>query len=149
VAGPHDCPVPVGVVHDNGRMPLVARRIAAVLAAISAALHAVMLDHVGNVASAVLIAGMAIVCLFCARELWLSGTTRAWTLVAVMNLAMVAVHLPVSGTHHVTRESVEAVVPQSIVMTLAMGLSMVEVLIAVAVLWHRSRGNARAVGRPK
>ena len=130
-------------------MPLVARRIAAVLAAFSAALHAVMLNHVGNVASAVLIAGMAIVCLYCARELWLSGTTRAWTLVAVMNLAMVAVHLPVSGTHDVTHESVEAVVPQSIVMTLAMGLSMVEVLIAVAVLWLRSRGNARAVGRPE
>jgi hypothetical protein len=149
VARPHDCAVPVGVVHDNGGMPLVARRIAAVLAAISAALHAVMLNHVGNMASAVLIAGMAVVCLYCARELWLSGTTRAWTLVAVMNLAMVAVHLPVSGAHHVTHESVEAVVPQSIVMTLAMGLSMVEVLIAVAVLWLRSRGNARAVGRPE
>ncbi|WNG92128.1 hypothetical protein [Mycobacterium sp. ITM-2016-00318] len=49
-------------------MPLVARRIAALLAAISAALHAIMLNHVGNVASAVLIAGMAIVCLYCARE---------------------------------------------------------------------------------
>jgi hypothetical protein len=40
-------------------------------------------------------------------------------------------------------------VPQSIVMTLAMGLSMVEVLIAVAVLWYRSRGNARVIGRPE
>ena len=130
-------------------MPLVARRIAAVLAAISAALHAVMLGHAGNAASAVLIAGMAIVCLYCARELWLSGTTRAWTLVALMNLAMIAVHLPVSGSHHVAHEAVEAVVPQSFVMTLAMGLSMVEVLIAVAVLWLRSRGNARAIGRPE
>jgi hypothetical protein len=119
------------------------------LAAISAALHAVMLGHAGNVASAVLIAGMAIVCLYCARELWLSGTTRAWTLVAVMNLAMVAVHLPVSGGHHVSDATVEAVVPQSFVMTLAMALSMVEVMIAVAVLWFRSRGNARAVGRPE
>jgi hypothetical protein len=126
-------------------MPLV-RRIAAVLAALSAALHAVMLGHAGNAASAVLIAGMATVCLYCARELWLSGTTRAWTLVAVMNLAMVAVHLPASGAHHVSRASVEAVVPQSFVMTLAMVLSMIEVLIAVAVLWYRSRGNARAIG---
>lgn len=130
-------------------MPLLARRIAALLAAISAALHAVMLGHTGNVASAVLIAGMAIVCLYCARELWLSGTTRAWTLVAVMNIAMVAVHLPVSGGHHVSHAAVEAVVPQSFVMTLAMALSMIEVLIAVAVLLHRSRGNARAVGRPE
>jgi hypothetical protein len=136
-------------VHDNDAMPLVARRIAAVLAAMSAALHSVMLGHAGNAASTVLITGMAIVCLYCARELWLSGTTRAWTLVAVMNLAMIAVHLPVSGSHHVTREAVEAVVPQSFVMTLATCLSMVEVLIAVTVLWLRSRGNARAIGRPE
>jgi hypothetical protein len=133
-------------VQDNGGMPSVARRIAAVLAAISAALHGVMLGHSGNAASAALVAGMALGCLYCARELWLSGTTRAWTLVAVMNLAMVAVHLPVSGAHHPTRATTEAVVPQSFLMTLAMGFSMVEVVIAVAVLWYRSRGNARAVG---
>jgi hypothetical protein len=136
-------------VHDNDGMPVVARRTAAVLAAISAALHGVMLGHAGNMASTVVVAGMAIVCLYCARELWLSGTTRAWTLVAVMNLAMVALHLPMSGSHHATRATVEAVVPQSFVMTLATGLSMVEVLIAAAVLWYRSRGNARAVGGPE
>jgi hypothetical protein len=136
-------------VNDNGRMPVVARRVAAVLAAVSAALHGVMIGHAGNVASAVLIAVMALACLYCARELWLSGTTRAWTLVALMNLAMVAVHLPVSGSHHVTHATLEAVVPQSIIMTLAMGLSMVEVLIAATVLWFRSRGNARAIGRPE
>jgi hypothetical protein len=134
-------------VNDNGGMTLVARRIAAGVAATSAALHGVMLGHAGNVASTVLIAGMALTCLYCARELWLSGTTRAWTLVALMNLAMVAVHLPVSGEHHVTRATVEAVVPQSMIMTLAMALSMVEVLIAATVLWFRSRGNARAIGR--
>ena len=144
-----DSAVPVAVVHDNGGMPSVVRRTAAVLAAVSAALHGVMLGHSGNVASAVLVAGMALVCLYCARELWLSNTTRAWTLVAVMNLAMVAVHLPVSGGHHVTHAAVEAVVPQSFVMTLAMVLSMIEVLLAVAVLWYRSRGNARAIGRPE
>ena len=149
MVGAHDSAIPVGLVHDNGGMPSVTRRIAAVLAAISSALHGVMLGHAGNVASAVLVAGMALVCLYCARELWLSGTTRAWTLVAVMNLAMVAVHLPVCGAHHFTHATTEAVVPQSFVMTLAMGLSMVEVLIAVAVLWYRSRGNARAVGRPE
>ena len=57
-------------MHDNGGMPLVARRIAAGLAAVSAALHTVMLGHAGNVASTVLIAVMAVVCLYCARELW-------------------------------------------------------------------------------
>ena len=64
-----------------------------------------------------------------------------------MNLAMVAVHLPMSGAHHITQMDMNAVVPQSMIMTSATVLSMVEVLIAVAVLVYRTRGNARAVGR--
>ena len=73
-----------------------------VLAAISAGLHGVMLGHAGSAAFAVLIAVMVGACLYCAYELWSSGTMRAWWLVAVMNLAMVAVHLPMSGAHHIT-----------------------------------------------
>ena len=114
---------------------LIARRTAAGLAALSAALHGVMLGHAGSVAAAVLI------------ELWQSGTTRAWCLVALMNLAMVAVHLPISGSHHITHADVGAVVPQSMIMTVATVLSMVEALIAVAVLCYRTRGNARVAGR--
>ena len=136
-------------MNDNDRMSVVARRTAAGLAAVSAVLHLVMLGHAGNPASAVLIAGMAVACLYCARELWLSGTTRAWTLVALMNLGMVAVHLPVSAGHHLTHAAVEAVVPQSSIMTLATVLSMAEVVIAVGVLCYRTRGNARAIGRPE
>jgi hypothetical protein len=128
---------------------VVARRTAAVLAASSASLHAVMLRHAGNAAFAVLIAVMVGACLYCAYELWLSGTVRAWCLVAVMNLAMVAVHMPMSGAHHVAHVDVNAVVPQSVVITVATLLSMVEVLIAVGVLCYRTRGNARAVGRPE
>ena len=127
---------------------LVARRTAAVLAASSAALHAVMLGHAGSPALAVLIAGMVGACLYCARELWLSGTTRAWCLVAVMNLAMVAVHLPMSGSHHATHLAVEAGAPQPTIMTLATVLSMIEVVIAVTVLCYRTRGNA-VLGRPQ
>jgi hypothetical protein len=127
---------------------VVARRAAAVLAASSAGLHAVMLGHAGSAAFALLIAVMVAACLYCAYELWLSGTVRAWCLVAVMNLAMVAVHLPMSGAHHVTHLDVNAVVPQSVVMTVATVLSMVEVLIAVGVVCYRTRGNAEAVGRP-
>ena len=128
---------------------VVARRIAAGLAAASAALHGVMLGHAGNPASVVLIAGMVGACLYCARELWVSGTTRAWCLVALMNLGMVALHLPMSGAHHVTHATVEAVVPQSNVMTLATAMSMLEVVIAVSVLCYRTRGNARAIGGPE
>ena len=126
---------------------VVARRTAAGLAAISAGLHGVMFGHVGSAAAAVLIAGMVGACLYCAWELWVSGTTRAWCLVALMNLGMVAVHLPMSGSHHITHASTEAVVPQSMTMTLATALSMIEVLVAVAVLCYRTRGNARAMGR--
>jgi len=127
---------------------LVARRTAAVLAASSAVLHAVMLGHAGSAALTVLIAGMVGACLYCARELWLSGTSRAWCLVAVMNLVMVAVHLPMSGSHHIAHVVTEGLAPQPTIMTLATTLSMVEVLIAVAVLCYRTRGNA-ALGEPR
>ncbi|RDH79046.1 hypothetical protein DVS77_10275 [Mycolicibacterium moriokaense] len=126
---------------------VVARRMAAAIAATSAALHLVMLGHVGTPAAAALIAAMAGACLYCAWELWRSSATRAWTLVALMNLAMVAVHLPMSGSHHLTHVPVEAVVPQPTTMMLATVLSITEVLIAVAVLCYRTRGNARALER--
>jgi hypothetical protein len=126
---------------------LVVRRTAAVLAASSAVLHAVMLGHAGRPALAVLIAGMVGACLYCARELWLSGTSRAWCLVAVMNLAMVAVHLPMTGTHHVAHP-IAAPTAQPTIMTLATVLSMFEVVIAVAILCYRTRGSA-ALGGPQ
>ena len=115
----------------------------------SAVLHGVMLGHATTPVSAVLIAVMVGACLYCARELWLSGTTRAWTLVALMNLGMVAVHLPASGAHHLTHPAVETVVPQSSIMISATALSMIEVAFAVAVLCYRTGGNARVVGGPE
>jgi hypothetical protein len=35
---------------------------------------------------------MAAGCLYCARDLWVRETLRAWILVALMNLTMIAVH---------------------------------------------------------
>lgn len=128
---------------------VVARRAAAGLAAISAALHATMLGHAGTPAAAVLLAGMAVACLYCAWELWCAGTTRAWSLVALMNLGMVAVHLPASGAHHLAPPAVKTVVPQSSTMLAATVLSMIEVAVAVAVLCYRARGNARAIRGPE
>jgi hypothetical protein len=127
---------------------ILGRRACAVLAAGSAGLHAVMLGHAANAAMGVLMAGMIVACLYCARELWEHGALGAWCLVAVMNLAMVAVHLPMSGSHHVTHAVVGAGVPQPTIMTLATALSMIEVLIAVAVLCYRTRGNA-VLGEPR
>jgi len=128
-----------------GLSALVARRAAAVLAATSAGLHAAMLGHAGSVAMAVLFAAMIGACLYCARELWLCGTSRAWCLVAVMSLGMVTVHLPLSASHHVAHSAVSAVAPEPVVMTLATTLAMAEVVIAVAVLCYRTRGNAGAL----
>jgi hypothetical protein len=48
-----------------------------------------------------------------------------------------------------THANTEAVVPQSMIMTMATALSMIEVLVAVAVLCYRTRANARAMGRPE
>jgi hypothetical protein len=110
------------------------RRTCAVLAAVSAVLHGVMLSHAANPAMAVLMVAMIAVCLFCARDLWLRGTLRTWCIVAVMNLAMVAIHLPAPVHHHVA-----GVAHQSTAMAAATALSLVEVGAAAAVLWFRTR----------
>jgi hypothetical protein len=111
-----------------------------VLAAASAVLHGVMLGHAANPAMAVLMAAMIVACLYCARDLWLRGTLRTWCVVAVMNLAMVAVHLPMPAHHHVA--PAVAVQQQSTVMAAATALSLVEVGAAAAVLWFRTRRGA-------
>jgi hypothetical protein len=118
---------------------LLGRRACAALAAGSAGLHTVMLGHAANLAMGALIATMIVGCLYCARDLWLRGTLRGWCVVALMNLAMIAVHLPAPGHHH-TAEAV-AVGQQSTVMALATTLAAIEVAVATVVLVHRSRGR--------
>jgi NADH:ubiquinone oxidoreductase subunit K len=123
------------------------RRACAVLAATSAVLHGVMLGHAANPAMSVLMAGMAVVCLYCARELWMRGTLRVWVVVALMNLAMIALHLPAPGAHH--HAAAATAEQQSTIMALATTVSMVEVGLAAAVLWFRTRRAAQLVtGRP-
>ena len=113
------------------------RRTCALLAVGSAGLHAVMLGHASNLVAAGLLAVMIVACLYCARDLWLDGTMRAWVVLALMNLAMLALHLPAPAHHH------SAVGPpqQSGVMVAATLLALVEVLAAAAVLYVRSRGR--------
>ena len=117
------------------------RRTCALLAAASAVLHGVMLGHAANPAMGALMVAMIAACLFCARDLWLRGTLRTWCIVAVMNLAMVAIHLPVPMHHHVAAGTGH----ESTVMALATALSMVEVGAAAAVLWFRTRRGAQLV----
>jgi NADH:ubiquinone oxidoreductase subunit K len=123
------------------------RRGCAVLALSSAGLHAAMLGHAPNVVAGLLLAAMIAACVYCARDLWLRGTLRAWCVVGLMNIAMIAVHLPAPSHHHGMH--VAAAGQQSTVMSLATAVAAVEVAVAVAVLCYRTRGRAQLVsGKP-
>ena len=116
---------------------VVGRRTCAVLAASSAGLHAVLLGHATNPVFAMVMAAMIIACLYCARDLWRQGTLRTWCVVALMNLAMVALHLPAPGHHHDGGSPGNP----STVLALATTLAMIEVVAAAAVLYLRTRGR--------
>ena len=121
---------------------MAGRRGCAVLAVVSAALHGVMLGHAGSPAIAVLLIAMLGVCLFCAWELWSDGSLRAWTLVALMNLGMVAVHLTGGGHQHGAAVQFVGAAAPSTLMTVATGIALVEVAAAAGVLFYRTRGRA-------
>ena len=118
---------------------VVGRRTCAVLAAASAGLHTVMLGHAGNIAIGVLMAGMAVACLYCARDLWLRGTLGTWCVVALMNLAMIALHAPLPAHHHMSGMAVAGHQPP--IMAAATVISLVEAVAAAAVLYCRTRGR--------
>ncbi|NYJ17632.1 hypothetical protein [Nesterenkonia sandarakina] len=80
-------------------MTIVIRRVAAVGAAASGLLHLVMLSQGHHLGAALLMAAMAIVCLPCAGHLWRAASMRSWTVIAVMNAAMLATHLGMLTGH--------------------------------------------------
>jgi hypothetical protein len=83
---------------------------------------------------------MAAGCLYCARDLWVRGTLRAWVLVALTNLAMIAIHAPTPAAyHHGGGVTIAVPAHHSTVMNLATALAAVEVLVAAAVLYSRTR----------
>jgi hypothetical protein len=110
------------------------------LAASSAVLHGISLGHAANVMAMVLMVAMIAGCLYCARDLWRHGTQRGWVLVASMNFAMIAIHLPMPAEHH-HAAGLAAALPahDSIVMTVATALAAVEVTAAAVVLYYRTR----------
>jgi hypothetical protein len=125
---------------------VLGRRAGAVLALSSAGLHAAMLGHASTVVAGGLLAAMIVACVYCARDLWLRGTLRAWCVVGLMNIAMIAVHLPAPSHHHGMHS---AAGPQSTLMGLATGVAAVEVAVAIAVLYYRTRANAQLLsGKP-
>jgi hypothetical protein len=113
----------------------------------SAAVHGLMLGRSTNPALAILVVAMMGACLYCARDLWTVGSSRAWCLVAVMNLGMIAVHWSAPGHHHTGVISTVAL-PASTVMTVATTLSVLEAVAATAVLYVQSRGRAVSPASP-
>lgn len=123
----------------------VGRRACAVLAAGSACLHATMLGHAETPVGATLMAAMVAACLYCARDLWCDGRQRTWLAVALMNLAMIALHLPAPGHHH----GAAAADSPPTLMGLATVVAMVEAAAAAVVLYVHGRGRAvELIGRP-
>ena len=122
--------------------PVLGRRACAALALTSAGLHAAMLGHASNVVAGGLLAAMIVACVYCARDLWLRGTLRAWCAVGLMNIAMIAVHMPMPAHHHGMRASAGQ---QSTLMGLATTIAAVEVAVAMAVLYYRTRRHAQLI----
>lgn len=125
--------------------PVVGRRVCAVLAASSAALHAVMVGDVGSAVVAILVVGMAVACLYCAKELWTAGSPRVWCIVAVMNLGMVSMHWSLPGHHHGQAISDAPVAATSTLMAVATSIAIIEAVVATVVLWVQSRSRASSL----
>jgi hypothetical protein len=119
---------------------LFGRRACAALAACSAVLHGISLGHGTNLAAAGLTVAMAAGWLYGARDLGVRGTLRAWVLVALMDLTMIAIHAPAPAAHH-HGGGVTTAAPahHSTVMNLATTLAAVEVVATAAVLYSRTR----------
>src|SRR5690349_447441 len=118
---------------------VVGRRICAALAAVSAGLHGLSLANAASVASGGLMVVMIAVCLNCARRLWLRGAVGDWTIIAMMNLAMIAVHMPAPGHHHTAAGTAAIPIPHSTAMGLATVMAAVEAVVAAAVLCYRTQ----------
>jgi hypothetical protein len=101
-----------------------------------------MLGHASNVVAGALLAAMIVACVYCARDLWLRGSLQAWCVVGLMNIAMIAVHLPMPAHHHGMQA---AMGQQSTLMDFATATAAIEVIAAAAVLFYRSRRNAQLI----
>lgn len=119
---------------------VLGRRLCAVLAATSAALHLAMLGHAGHLILGALITAMALMCLYCGYELWRGGSLRTWCVVAVMSLAMVGAHWSVPDHQH-GAPTLQAE-PVSALMGVATTVALAEAAIAAVVLFVATRRRA-------
>ncbi|MCC8930530.1 hypothetical protein [Rhodococcus sp. I2R] len=104
-------------------------RFAAALALTSAVLHLRM--GVADFSDAIL-AAMALLCVFCAVDLWRSHELRPWVMVAVTSAGMLLAHSAFpSGHHHV--------VSQTPSMSAASAVAALELFLAGSVVFFRTR----------
>ncbi|PBC48403.1 hypothetical protein CJ179_16330 [Rhodococcus sp. ACS1] len=126
------------------------RRAAAALAIATAGLHAATLGEHAAASPMVGVVTVAMIlgCLYCAGHLWMRGSQRDWGLVAMMNVGMIALHLTVmspgsGGGHHGHAMHAAASAPtahaMSTPMAAALATAALEAVVAVTVLFYRSR----------
>ena len=94
-----------------------------------------MVGATANPVAAAVLAAMIVGCPYCAGHLWRRGTSGVWCTIALMSLAMIALHTPMPMHHH----GVVAAVQTSTMMTAATLLALLEVIIAAAVLAYTTR----------
>ena len=122
------------------------RLIGALLAAGSAVLHGLSMIGGADLLTAVVTTVMGGVCLVCGYMLMAHGSVREWMLAAMMNIVMIGMHLPMTDGHHHGDPHL-AVVSSSTtsLMAVATGVAAVEVLLAAAVLIHRTRDYSERI----
>ncbi len=117
------------------------------IAVASALLHLICLAKMsaGAVPNAIM-TFMILGCLYCAHHLWTRAANQDWALLAVMNLAMVCVHLPMAdrGHSHHSQVAMHAMTQatstsDSAWMTGTLAVSCAEAAIAALVLFYRTR----------
>lgn len=129
---------------------VLGRRACALVAAGSAVLHMSMVGHAGSPMAAVIVIAMTAACLTCAYDLWRAGSQRVWCLVAVMNLAMIGIHMSGPVHHHGSGVPVVQVPTVTPLMTVATAVALAEALVAALMLcvyaWRQRAQTALLVG---
>lgn len=134
----------------TSRRTAVVRRGVAVLGVVSAVLHLLVLgEHGSSPAMVALMAAMALGCLYCSWHLWRQASVRDWALVAVMNIGMVGLHLFVMGGAAPHAHGAQPAMDMSShsggsVTAVATAMAAVEVVIATAVVFMRTRSGGQA-----
>jgi hypothetical protein len=121
------------------------RRLCAITGACSAVMHLLMLDAINNLGTQLLLAAMAMLCLYCARDLWQTDALRPWCAVALMNLAMIAAHWSLPHCDHTGTTGITAGPASNTpsFMVAATVLAAGEAAVAAAVVAFKTRQRGR------